>query len=838
MNNHTTTPKPTSPSKPATLSASSTQSPTPMMQQYLQIKAEHNDKLLFYRMGDFYELFYEDAKKASNLLGITLTSRGQSAGAPIPMAGVPYHAAQGYLAKLLSAGESIAICEQINESHTPISASSKGPMERQVVRILTPGTVSEEAFLQPDEESLIIALHKKSDQLGLAVLDLTSGRFTIQEFSQSQMHDLESELAGLQAKEAFLSESCAQYFEERPMHSLLDSIPKIHYRPSWDFETQSAIQRLLAHFKIHTLSSFGCEHLSVALGAAGCLLGYAQETQKIALPHIHTLRLASDEEHIHMDANSRRALEITLNLQGEKNNTLLSILDKCDTPMGSRMLKRWLMNPLRDKARLIERQNTIKTLIQHHEKEHNLTQLQKYLKTIGDLERILARVALQNARPGDLIRLKEALSVIPDIHQYLNETQALEEYKTAIQNHDAMRVLIEQAIDPHPSAHIRDGGVIAPGFNAQLDALRTLSDNTQSYLNTLEMTEQKNTGLSTLKVGYNRIHGYYIELSKNQASMAPTHYTRRQTLKNAERFIIPELKSFEDTLLSAKARALRLEKALYQEILTTLLQELVSMQGTAYAIAKLDVLANLSERAGTLELHCPIFSDTPGIDIKQGRHLIVEQHLTKPFISNDLQLDAKTQMLIITGPNMGGKSTYMRQAALIVLLSYIGSFVPATHCVIGPIDRIFTRIGAHDDLAKGHSTFMVEMSETANILRNATPLSLILLDELGRGTSTFDGLSLAWASALEISRSIKAFTLFATHYFELSHLATQLNNVQNIHLSVQEHNEELIFLHKVEKGAASQSYGIQVARLAGIPDTVISTAKLKLEELEQNLKIL
>lgn len=807
---------------------------TPMMQQYLKIKSEHPDKLLFYRMGDFYELFYEDAKKASNLLGITLTARGQSAGTPIPMAGVPFHAAEGYLAKLLSAGESIAICEQIND-YNPTEPSapihSKAPMERQVVRILTPGTVCEEAFLQPDEECLIVALHKKRDQYGLAVLDLTSGRFTLQEFSSIQTHDLESELARLQPKEALIPDT----FEDISSSAQLQSIKKIHYRPSWDFEIQSATQLLLEHFKIYDLSVFGCEHLPIALGAAGCLLRYAQETQKTALPHIYTLSVEDDNDHIHLDAISRRALEITVNVQGEKQNTLMSILDRTQTAMGTRMLKRWLMNPIKNKMTLLHRQNTIKTLIDNDEMHHNLNGLQDHLKAVGDVERILARIALQSARPRDLTRLREALQAIPEILKHIS---ALPYYTRAISTHDNSKLLLEKAILENPAALIREGGVIAPGFNAELDSLRILTENAQEYLNQLEITEQKKTGLSTLKIGYNRVHGYYIEMSKNQASAAPAHYIRRQTLKNAERFIIPELKSFEDTILSAKAKALRLEKALYQDLLKTLLEDLHLLQHTADFLAELDVLANLSERAQTLNLQCPILSDAAGIQITQGRHLMVENRLSGCFISNDLTLDTNTKMLMITGPNMGGKSTYMRQSALIVLLSYVGSFVPATKSVIGPIDRIFTRIGASDDLARGYSTFMVEMTETANILHNATQNSFIILDELGRGTSTFDGLSLAWATVIEMSQSIKAYTLFSTHYFELSRLAESLDHVQNVHLQVTEHNEELIFLHKVEKGATNQSYGIQVARLAGIPPKVIHAAKLKLKELENELTIL
>lgn len=789
---------------------------TPMMQQYLKIKANHVDKLLFYRMGDFYELFYEDAKKASDLLGITLTSRGQSGGSPIPMAGVPYHAAESYLAKLLRAGESIAICEQVSEPNTSLS---KGPLEREVVRILTPGTVSDEAFLEPNEEALIVALDQKRDKYGLAVLDLISGRFVLQEFLKDQINELESELARLQPKEGLISE----HLEGPHLKTGLQFVKKIHRRPAWDFEIQSATHCLLNHFKIYDLSPFGCESYSVAICAAGCLLRYIQETQKTALPHIHSLSVQVPDEYIHLDTTSRRSLEITVNLQGEKQNTLMSLLDKTQTTMGSRMLKRWLMTPLKDKTILTHRQNTIEKLLPHHDN------LQCHLKTIGDLERILARVALQSARPLDLIQLRDSLRSLPELVSLL---AILPDYGTAINLHTEIKTLLNRALLDTPAPTLREGGVIAPGFDAQLDEFQALSNHAQEYLNELEAREQKNLGLSSLKIGYNRIHGYYIEISRPQAKNLPSYYTCRQTLKNVERFIIPELKSFEDQILSAKERALRLEKVIYQDLLKTLSKDLSSLQQLAHTIAELDVLCNLAERAQTLKLTRPHLSDTPGLWIKDGRHLMVENHLGH-FISNDLRLDTQTHMLIITGPNMGGKSTYMRQTALIVLLSYIGSFVPATESIIGPIDQIFTRIGASDDLARGYSTFMIEMTETANILHNATRNSLVLLDELGRGTSTFDGLSLAWATALEMAQHIKAYTLFSTHYFELSKLADSFSNIKNIHLESHQHNDELIFLHKVKPGPANQSYGIQVARLAGIPDRVIQNAKLKLNELER-----
>lgn len=788
---------------------------TPMMQQYLKIKANHIDKLLFYRMGDFYELFYEDAKKASDLLGITLTSRGQSGGRPIPMAGVPCHAAEGYLAKLLRAGESIAICEQVNE---PSASLAKGPLEREVVRILTPGTVSDEAFLEPNEEALIIALDQKRGKYGLAVLDLISGRFLLQEFLKDQINELESELSRLQPKEGLIPE----HLEESHLKTLLKSIKKIHQRPDWDFEIQSATHCLLKHFKTYDLSAFGCASLSVALCAAGCLLRYVQETQKTALPHICSLSVQAPDEYIHLDMVSRRALEITVNLQGEKQNTLLSVLDKTQTAMGSRMLKRWLMAPLKDKRLLIHRQNRIEGLLAHTEV------LQAHLKTMGDLERILARIALQSARPLDLIQLRDSLRNLPDL---VNLISMLPNYNMEINLHTETKMLLNRALLDTPAMTIREGGVIAPGFDVQLDDLQALSHHSEQYLNNLEAQEQKNLGLSSLKMGYNRIHGYYIEISRQQAKNLPAYYTRRQTLKNVERFIIPELKSFEDQILSAKERALRLEKTIYQNLLKTLLKDLPSLQQLAHTISELDVLCNLAERAQTLNLTRPHLSDTPGLWIKEGRHLIVENHLGH-FISNDLTLEAEMPMLIITGPNMGGKSTYMRQTALIVILSYIGSFVPATESIIGPIDQIFTRIGASDDLARGYSTFMIEMTETAHILHNATQNSLVLLDELGRGTSTFDGLSLAWATALEMAQHIKAYTLFSTHYFEISKLADVFTNVKNIHLESYQHNDELIFLHKVKPGPAHQSYGIQVARLAGIPDRVIQNAKLKLSELE------
>ena len=792
------------------------QTHTPMMQQYLRIKAEHKDMLVFYRMGDFYELFFDDAHRAAKLLNITLTARGQSAGKPIPMAGVPYHAAENYLAKLVKLGESIAICEQIGDP-----ALSKGPVERKVVRIITPGTISDEALLEERQDNLLIAIHHDKNQFGIATLDVASGRFRVSQVDG--VESLASELERLKPAEILVSEM----FEHE---KLLKNFRGVRRQPVWLFESEAANRLLIEQFDTKDLTCFGCNDLPIAISAAGCLLQYANDTQRGTLPHIQSLQAERAEDSVMIDASTRRNLELTTNLSGGTENTLSEVLDKTATPMGSRLLRRWINRPLRDIQILNSRQEAIQNLLDLHLYEdcHEL------LRGIGDIERILARIALKSARPRDLIQLRYTFSLLPEIQNKLQNISAplLQTIAKNISTFPEQCELLQKAIVENPPVVIRDGGVIARGYDDELDELLTLSEHAGEFLINLEKQERERTKISTLKVGYNRVHGYYIEISRAQSQHAPVEYIRRQTLKNAERFITPELKTFEDKVLSAKSRALAREKLLYEELLEKLLAHLTPLQLSAEGIATLDVLTNLAERAETLELTAPQLVEEPGVDIKSGRHLVVEQVLEDPFVPNDTMLDDHRKMLIITGPNMGGKSTYMRQTALIVLMAYIGSFVPAKSASIGPIDRIFTRIGAADDLAGGRSTFMVEMTETANILHNATEQSLVLLDEIGRGTSTFDGLSLAFAVAKHLVEKTKAFTLFATHYFELTNLPELNSNAFNIHLDAVEHHDKIVFLHAVQEGPANQSYGLQVAALAGVPRDVIKQAKQKLAQLE------
>lgn len=790
---------------------------TPMMQQYLRIKAEYPETLLFYRMGDFYELFYDDAEKAAQLLGITLTARGQSAGQPIPMAGVPFHSAESYMAKLIRAGLSVAICEQVGEPK-----AGAGPVERQVVRVLTPGTVSDAAFLDDHQDNLLIALHQVGEQYGIAVLDVAAGRFHLLEVEGDEA--LCSELARLKPAELLVSEHW-----EHPV--LRDYIYQVRRRAPWEFEQATALRLLTAQMQTYDLSGFGCDQLSVAISAAGSLLQYAKETQRAAMPHVRTIKVERREESLILDAASRRNLELVTNLNGGHEHTLSAVLDQTRNAMGSRLLKRWLNRPLRDKSILLARQEGVAQLLM----EHRYAPLQKTLREAADLERILARVALKTARPRDLIALRSTLALLPMLQVQLAPFTAplLLQLQQALNEFPALYDLLMRAVIENPPVTIRDGGVIAKGYDAELDELLALSENAGDYLVKLEEQEKQRTGLSTLKVGYNRVHGYYIEISRLQAQEIPADYIRRQTLKNAERFITPELKAFEDKALSARDRALAREKLLYEDLLEKILPDLGLLQASAEAIAEVDVLANFAERAAQLNWCRPMLTDEVGISITAGRHPVVEQVAEHAFVPNDVLLDAKRRMLMITGPNMGGKSTYMRQIALIVLLSHIGSFVPASAAVIGPVDRIFTRIGAADDLASGRSTFMVEMTETANILHNATSQSLVLMDEIGRGTSTFDGLSLAWACAHHLAQGVRAFTLFATHYFELVSLEEEVKTVHNVHLDATEHGDKIIFLHTVQSGPANQSYGIQVAQLAGVPQAVIQRAKAKLKALEQ-----
>lgn len=789
-----------------------------MMQQYLRIKAEHPDMLLFYRMGDFYEMFYDDAHRGSQLLDLTLTHRGAFAGDPIPMAGVPYHAADNYLARLIKMGESIAICEQVGDP-----ATSKGPVERQVTRIVTPGTVTDESLLTDHHDNLLVAIHAKGKHYGLASLDLSSGRFVILECQGEDA--LQSELARLAPAECLISEDFAD-------KHLVVNQAGLRARPPWEFELNAAQRLLTQQFNCQDLEGFGVTNAKLALAAAGCVMHYVQNTQRSALPHMTKIQLEQTDDCIVIDAATRRNLEISVNLSGQTENTLVAVIDKTKTAMGSRLLRRWLHRPLRDLNVLQARQQAIDDVLQ----QQLFIDLQQTLQSIADVERILARIALKSARPRDLSQLRHALQQLPNLQTQLQATTQprLNTLRTAISEFPDTADLLERAIIETPPQLIRDGGVIAEGYDQQLDELRGLRDNATQYLLDLEQREKQRTGIATLKVGFNRVHGYYIEISRGQAQAAPDDYTRRQTLKNAERFITPELKQFEEKVLSAQSKALTREKLLYEQLIDQLHDELFDLQQSANAIAELDVLTNLAERAESLSLNMPQLVNERGISIQAGRHLVVENISDSTFVANDLTLNNQRQMLIITGPNMGGKSTYMRQTALIALLAYIGSFIPAKSATIGPIDRIFTRIGASDDLASGRSTFMVEMTETANILHNATQNSLVLIDEIGRGTSTFDGMSLAWACADYLAKQSKAYTLFATHYFELTQLTEHNSAIANVHLAAIEHDDNIIFLHEVQDGPANQSYGLQVAQLAGIPPTVIQEAKLQLQQLEQH----
>ncbi|EIJ69054.1 DNA mismatch repair protein MutS [Pasteurella bettyae] len=788
---------------------------TPMMRQYLALKAENPDILLFYRMGDFYELFYDDAKKAAALLDISLTKRGQSAGQPIPMAGVPYHAVEGYLAKLVQLGEPVAICEQIGDP-----ATSKGPVERKIVRIVTPGTVSDENLLPERQDNLIVAVYQEKDRFGLATLDMTSGRFQIAE--PADRESLKAELQRLSPAELLYCEDFADM-------SLIEHAKGLRRRPIWEFELGTAVQLLNRQFGTKDLRGFGVEKAILGLCAAGCLLQYAKETQRTALPHIQSITLVENNENIQLDAATRRNLELTQNLSGGTENTLASVLDKCVTPMGSRLLKRWIHQPIRQVEKLKYRQQTITHILA----QDLIAELQPYLQQVGDMERILARVALRTARPRDLTRLRTALEQIPEIKEILKISGNFTALLTHIGDFDELCSLLQRAIIETPPLLIRDGGVIAEGYNAELDEWRSLSEGATKYLEDLELREREATGIDTLKVGFNAVHGYYIQISQGQAHKAPMHYVRRQTLKNAERFIIPELKTYEDKVLKAKGASLALEKQLYEELFDQLLPHLGALQLASLTLSELDVLTNLAERAETLNYVAPTFSDNVGIYIENGRHPVVEQVLKEPFIANPVNLNQQRHLLIITGPNMGGKSTYMRQTALITLMAYMGSFVPAESAIIGPIDRIFTRIGASDDLASGRSTFMVEMTEMANILHQATANSLVLIDEIGRGTSTYDGLSLAWACAEWLAKKLRSLTLFATHYFELTILPEQIAGTANVHLDALEHGDTIAFMHAVQDGAASKSYGLAVAALAGVPQHVIKLAKQKLSNLER-----
>lgn len=789
---------------------------TPMMRQYLTLKAENPDVLLFYRMGDFYELFYDDAKKASELLGISLTARGKSGGDPIPMAGLPYHAVEGYLAKLVQLRVSVAICEQIGDP-----ATSKGPVERKVVRLVTPGTLTDEALLQERRDNLLAAVYHGKTGFGYATLDISSGRFVIAELSTSEA--LEAELQRTSPAELLYSEDFSEM-------GLIASFKGTRRRPEWEFDFDTSKKLLLDQFGTKDLHGFGLDGARLSLQAAGCLMQYVKDTQRTALPHINSIVRFNQGDSIILDAATRRNLELTINLQGGYTNTLATVLDNTTTPMGSRMLQRWIHEPLRDRARIEARHNALEEIL-----ENGLyDELHPLLKSLGDIERITARLALRSARPRDFSRLKHALAILPEIQQVLSKCQSghIKQLAHLISEFPHELALLDRAIVDNPPMLIRDGGVLKPGYNAELDQWRDLSQGATDYLAELEAREKEATGISTLKVGYNRVHGYYIEVSRRESDLVPLSYQRRQTLKNTERYIVAELKEHEEKVLSSQGRALALEKQLWEQLFDLILPQLHELQLFAQGAAELDVIANFAERAETLNYQRPVLSENSGIQIESGRHPVIEQVSQTPFIANPVTLNPTRKMLIVTGPNMGGKSTYMRQVALITLMAHIGCYVPAQSAVIGPVDRIFTRIGAADDLASGRSTFMVEMTETANILHNATPDSLVLMDEIGRGTSTYDGLSLAWSAAEYLAQKIEAMTLFATHYFELTQLPELISNVANVHLDAIEHGDSIIFMHAVQDGAASKSYGLQVAALAGVPSSVILAAKHKLHHLE------
>ena len=791
---------------------------TPMMQQYLGIKSEHPDILLFYRMGDFYELFYADAQRASKLLDITLTARGKSAGAAIPMAGVPVHAIDQYLGRLVRQGESVAICEQVGDP-----ATSKGPVERKVVRIITPGTLTEESLLNDRQDNLLVAISRPGDDWGLAALDLAGGRFSVQQFRGDEA--LLGELQRLHPAELIVNEALSLPAGIENHHGLRRQSP-------WLFDTDSARRQLNEQFGTHDLTGFGCEHLDAAISAAGGLLQYVRNTQRTALPHLCAMQVEERADSLVLDAATRRNLELEEASSGKQEHTLAGVLDHTATAMGARLLRRWMHRPLRSHRLLAERQQCIAALNASLIRED----LHMLLKDIADIERILTRIALQSARPRDLTGLRDSLGLLPALQEKLagQSDPLLASLSGQIAGHPQVHALLVRALKDEPPLLLRNGGVLAKGYNDTLDELRNLSEHGDQLLIDMEQQERERSGLATLKISYNRVHGYYIEVSRLQADKVPDNYQRRQTLKAVERYITPELKAHEDKVLSARERALALEKSLYNDLLTALGEQLQPLRDCAEALAALDVLSNFAERSQTLNLVRPALVEQTGINIEKGRHLVVEHIMDEAFIPNDARLDNEQRMLIITGPNMGGKSTYMRQTALIVLLAHIGCYVPATAATIGPVDRIFSRIGAADDLAGGRSTFMVEMTETANILHNATASSLVLMDEIGRGTSTYDGLSLAWACAIDLAVRVKAFTLFATHYFELTRLPEDYAGIANVHLEAVEHGDRIVFLHAVKDGAADRSYGLHVAALAGVPKQVIEHAQQRLLELENS----
>ena len=787
---------------------------TPVMQQYRRIKAQHPDALLFYRMGDFYELFFDDAKEAARLLDITLTARGQSGGSPIPMAGVPFHAVDGYLAKLVEKGRTVALCEQIGDP-----ASAKGPVERRVQRVVTPGTLTEDGLLAPDRDSLLAGVARAGSGWAVAWLNLSSGEFAFSHVDSGI--ELTAILARLRPAEVLVPEDAE-----------LDIDAPLQLREALQFDAELGFRHLVEHFGVADLDAFGLTHDDAAVGVAAAVLRYAQAARCQDLAFVDRLAKISEADVMVMDEHTRRNLEIDRRLDGETAGTLFAVMNRTATPMGARKLRAWLNAPLRDRAAVQRRHAVVAAIAERR----RATELAAPLAAIGDLERIASRIALGNASPRDLGRLRQALQAVPTLRDAacdLADADLTQRF-AQLPSFESECALLHTALVADPPATIREGGVFALGYDAELDRLKNLTANAAGWLSDLETRERQRTGIANLKVGYNRVHGYYIETGRTAAANVPAEYVRRQTLKNAERFIMPELKRFEDEALTSQAQALKRERALFDDLLGRLAESLDGLRDAARQIARLDVLTAFAIVAERYDFAKPTLVETPVIAVQAGRHPVVEAESDKPFVPNDLMLDDNRRMLIVTGPNMGGKSTYMRQAALTVLLAYAGSFVPATAASIGPVDRIFTRIGASDDLARGRSTFMVEMSEAAHILRHATRTSLVLLDEIGRGTSTYDGLALAWATADHIVRRIGAFTLFATHYFELTALPAEAATAANVHLDAVEHEGDVVFLHAVRDGPASQSYGIQVAKLAGVPKKVLEDARRRLAELEEH----
>lgn len=785
--------------------------PTPMIAQYLKIKADYPDTLLFYRMGDFYELFFDDAKKASALLNISLTARGKTTPNPVPMCGIPYHAADNYLAKLLKNGESIAICEQVGK----VDKNSKAPVERKVIRLVTPGTLTDENLLQENQDSVITAIFQNKNKIGLASINLSAGIFSL---SETDEKSLSSTLTKINPSEILLSEG-----SQLDLNNTFSITPQA----PWLFDFDTAYKNLTTHFKVQDLSIFGCDEIKTAICAAGCVFNYARQTDKYAINAITSLTVLRQDDFLYLDNSTYLNLEIEKSLLGNHNHSLIYYLDKTATAMGARLLRRWLRQPLRNHNDIQNRLESVALLQNQHEPLNNT------LKQISDLERIITRIILNSAKPRDLSRLCESLEILPQIQEQLkNDNPFLTNIKNHIATFPEIISLLKSAIVEEPPLLIRDGGVIKEGFNAELDDLRNTQKNASNFLLDLEQREKELTNNPKLKVQYNRVHGYYIEISRLHSNVVPDHYIRKQTLKTTERFTTVELKKFEEKMLSASSQALTLEKEIYQDFLENLQQYASRLKTTTDNLATLDVLTTFAQISQLYNLNKPTLCDENIINIQDGRHLIVEQMIKENFTPNHSLFDKNGKMQLITGPNMGGKSTYMRQVALIVLLAHIGCFVPATTANIGTVDRIFTRIGSSDNLAKGQSTFMVEMSETANILHNATQNSLILIDEIGRGTSTFDGLALAWSIAIELAKNINAYTLFATHYFELTQLEKQFKTIKNVHLDAIEYEDNIVFLHLVKSGAANKSYGLQVAALAGLPQKTIATAKQKLTSLE------